>query len=103
MAARDRSNDLGHDDRGPGVTSAATIPGPRPIAPGTGHAIVVLGGYGAVGRAVSQTLATLLPGRVVVAGRDGGKAADFAATLPGDVQARRIDVGQVEHWGAALE
>lgn len=70
--------------------------------PTPGDAILVLGGYGAVGRAVSETLAALLPGHVIVAGRDGRKAADLAAALPGGAGARRIDVDRPGDWDEAL-
>jgi hypothetical protein len=53
--------------------------------------IVVLGGYGAVGRAVARTLAPTLPGRVVVAGRDPRRAEAFVARHPDTLVARRVD------------
>lgn len=50
--------------------------------------IVILGGYGNTGRACARLLLEHTPARVVVAGRDGERAAAFAAhlnaTLPGD-------------------
>ena len=39
-----------------------------------GDGIVVLGGYGAVGRAACAVLGESFPGRVLAAGRDSGKA-----------------------------
>ena len=55
-------------------------------------AIVVLGGYGAVGRAASEALAGWFPGRAVVAGRDGGKARRLAgAPRPAQVDVTRPD------------
>jgi hypothetical protein len=45
--------------------------------------IVVVGGYGAVGRAAASSLAGRFPGRVVVAGRDPERA-ERAATAIGD-------------------
>ncbi|MDG4830152.1 saccharopine dehydrogenase NADP-binding domain-containing protein [Solwaraspora sp. WMMD1047] len=53
--------------------------------------IVVLGGYGAVGRAVARTLAPTLPGRIVVAGRDPRRADAFVAQHPDALVARRVD------------
>ncbi|SHK59434.1 Saccharopine dehydrogenase NADP binding domain-containing protein [Pseudonocardia thermophila] len=64
--------------------------------------VVVLGGYGAVGRVVTRTLADLHPGRVVVAGRDERAAATFAARVPG-VRARRVDVGLPDELSAVLD
>ncbi|MCJ7678908.1 MAG: saccharopine dehydrogenase NADP-binding domain-containing protein [Anaerolineales bacterium] len=50
--------------------------------------LVVLGGYGNTGRACARLLLEHTPARVVVAGRDGDRAAAFAAQLnashPGD-------------------
>jgi short subunit dehydrogenase-like uncharacterized protein len=59
---------------------------------GTGS-VVVVGGYGAVGRVVASRLAGVFPGRVVVAGRDAGRAESLARSLPG-LSARRADVGR---------
>lgn len=56
--------------------------------------IVVVGGYGAVGRVVVRAIAERLPGRVVVAGRDGRRAAELAAATRGAALARQADVGR---------
>jgi Saccharopine dehydrogenase NADP binding domain len=84
------------------MTTAASGRDARATPAEAGDAVVVLGGYGAVGRAVSGTLAARLPGRVIVAGRDRGRAADLAAALPGAVRARQVDVAQVDDWGRVL-
>lgn len=65
--------------------------------------IVVLGGYGAVGAAVSEALAGWFPGRVVVAGRDGGRAAALAARLGGEADAQQVDVGRAEDVRRVLD
>lgn len=57
-----------------------------------GGALVVLGGYGAVGRQVVDALATWYPGRVVVAGRDLERAAALAREVPGAVVGAGVDV-----------
>jgi saccharopine dehydrogenase (NAD+, L-lysine forming) len=43
--------------------------------------ICIVGGYGHVGREIARLLAPNHPGRVTVAGRDAGKAADAAAEI----------------------
>jgi saccharopine dehydrogenase-like NADP-dependent oxidoreductase len=62
-----------------------------PDAP-SGDRLVVLGGYGAVGRAVAGSLAPVFPGRVVVAGRDGARAAAVAERIGHGVCPQRVDV-----------
>ncbi|MGW8376834.1 saccharopine dehydrogenase NADP-binding domain-containing protein [Streptomyces sp. ODS28] len=64
-----------------------------------GDRVLVLGGYGAVGRPAARALGELLPGRVVVAGRDGEQAAAFAAGSDGRLLAARADLAD----RAALE
>jgi hypothetical protein len=54
--------------------------------------IVVLGGYGAVGRVVTDTLARWYAGRVVVAGRDLRRAEALAGATRGAARARPVDV-----------
>ncbi|GGO64767.1 saccharopine dehydrogenase family protein [Nonomuraea cavernae] len=60
------------------------------MLPENGTNIVILGGYGAVGRAAASTLGQWFPGRVVVAGRDPTRGAGLART--GAVQVVRADV-----------
>jgi hypothetical protein len=64
--------------------------------------IVVLGGYGAVGRAVARTLAPTLPGRVVVAGRDPRRAEAFVASHRDALVARRVDARDPDDVAAVL-
>jgi saccharopine dehydrogenase-like NADP-dependent oxidoreductase len=53
--------------------------------------IVLLGGYGAVGRAAAAVLADRHPSRVTVAGRNGARAMELARSHPGIVPAE-VDV-----------
>ncbi|WP_162605263.1 saccharopine dehydrogenase NADP-binding domain-containing protein [Jiangella ureilytica] len=55
-------------------------------------AVVILGGYGAVAREVADLLAARIPGRVVVAGRDGDRAAALASRYGGALVPRRVRV-----------
>jgi saccharopine dehydrogenase-like NADP-dependent oxidoreductase len=43
--------------------------------------ILIVGGYGTVGRRIAADLAPDAPGRIVEAGRSGERATAFAATL----------------------
>ncbi|MFY1673467.1 saccharopine dehydrogenase family protein [Plantactinospora sp. WMMB334] len=60
-------------DESPGAPAGGT---------GTDGRIVVVGGYGAVGRIVAQTLGKWCPGRVVVAGRSLERARALTALAP---------------------
>ncbi|MGK5627558.1 saccharopine dehydrogenase NADP-binding domain-containing protein [Streptomyces sp. URMC 123] len=68
-----------------------------------GGRVLVLGGYGAVGRHTARALAERLPGKVVVAGRDGGRAARLAADSGGALLAARVDLGDPASLRRALE
>jgi saccharopine dehydrogenase-like NADP-dependent oxidoreductase len=63
--------------------------------------IIVIGGYGQVGQAVSRSLAPTFPGRVVVAGRSQSRAESFAAMLGHGARGLRFDV-DAEDAGALL-
>lgn len=54
--------------------------------------VVILGGYGQVGRVIARSLLRVYPGRVTVAGRDAGKADACAAELGHGAKAMRADV-----------
>jgi saccharopine dehydrogenase (NAD+, L-lysine forming) len=54
--------------------------------------VLVIGGYGQVGRNVCLELAKAVPGRVVAAGRDLEKAEAFAETTDGAVLSREVDI-----------
>src|SRR5215204_1591244 len=68
-----------------------------------GTDILIIGGYGTVGRRVAADLAPDYSGRVVVAGRSAEKAAQLAAELGHGVRGRRVDVGDLGSVEAALE
>ncbi|NGZ74385.1 saccharopine dehydrogenase NADP-binding domain-containing protein [Saccharibacillus alkalitolerans] len=55
--------------------------------------IVVIGGYGSVGRTVSRLLAERFPGRVYAAGRSFDAAARFAEETGGAVKPLRWEIG----------
>ena len=58
----------------------------------TDDKILIIGGYGNVGRVIARQLAPLFPGRVVIAGRNLATA-DAAAQAIGDgAQARAVDI-----------
>src|SRR5215204_3010568 len=68
-----------------------------------GTDILIIGGYGTVGRRVAADLAPDYSGRVVVAGRSAEKAAQLAAELGHGVRGRRVDVGDLGSVEAALD
>lgn len=74
----------------------------RDGAPGRDGRIVVIGGYGAVGRAVAATLAPAFPGSVVIAGRHGGRAWECARGLGAGVRAARVDATRADDVDRAL-
>lgn len=53
--------------------------------------VLVVGGYGQVGRVAARALTELFPERVIVAGRDAVKAEACARSLGGDVGWRVFD------------
>lgn len=57
-----------------------------------GNEILIVGGYGQVGRAIAERLAPLFPNRVVVAGRDSHKAKRAAAEIGRGTRARAVDI-----------
>jgi uncharacterized protein YbjT (DUF2867 family) len=65
--------------------------------------ILVVGGYGAVGRRIAAQLARDFPGRVVIAGRDERRAAALSCELGQGVRARSIDVEDAASIGPALD
>src|SRR5689334_8475387 len=66
-------------------------------------AILIVGGYGVVGRRIAAELAVDHPGRVVVAGRDARKADAAAAAIGHAARGRRIDVRSGPSIEDALE
>jgi saccharopine dehydrogenase (NAD+, L-lysine-forming) len=65
--------------------------------------ILIVGGYGVVGRRIAARLATDFPGRIVIAGRDEQKAAAFCRELGQGTRARRVDVDDVQTIDSAFE
>ncbi len=57
--------------------------------------ILIVGGYGAVGRAIAASLSERLPGRVIVAGRNYQKAEALAAELAQKVLPLALDASSV--------
>lgn len=57
-----------------------------------GGDILLVGGYGVVGRRIAAQLAPRFPGRVIVAGRDDQRAEAFCRELGHGARSRRIDV-----------
>src|SRR5215218_8946596 len=64
--------------------------------------IVVVGGYGAVGRTVCTELAERFPGRVFAAGRDLGRAEAFSRQTGGRVLPLRLDLADPGSAAGAL-
>lgn len=58
----------------------------------SGSSIILVGGYGVVGRRVAARLVDGFPGQVMIAGRDKQRAAAFCRELGGGSRPRRIDV-----------
>tara|TARA_B100001939_G_scaffold86036_1_gene73650 strand:+ start:4479 stop:5582 length:1104 start_codon:yes stop_codon:yes gene_type:complete len=54
--------------------------------------ILIVGGYGQVGRSIAERLAPLFPGRVTVAGRNLDKAMALAAAIGHGAEGRAVDI-----------
>lgn len=54
--------------------------------------ILIVGGYGKVGRSIAERLAPTFPGRIAIAGRSLGKATAAAAEIGYDAQGRAVDI-----------
>jgi saccharopine dehydrogenase-like NADP-dependent oxidoreductase len=67
-----------------------------------GRDILIVGGYGIVGRRIAARLAPLFPERVVIAGRDEEKAATLCRELGEGTRSRRIDVDDLPSIASAL-
>lgn len=65
--------------------------------------ILIVGGYGVVGRRIAAHLAPWFPGRVVIAGRDEHKAAALCAQLGHGSRARRIDIDDLATIAPAFD
>lgn len=64
--------------------------------------ILIVGGYGQVGRVVADRLGRRFPGRVVVAGRSLERAEAFARQTDGRVRPRQLDATDLTDRAAAL-
>ena len=68
-----------------------------------GQAILIVGGYGVVGRRIAIELAPDYPDRVVVSGRNLARAQEIAAAIGHGVRARRIDIAEPDSIAVALK
>lgn len=71
--------------------------------PPRGHDILIVGGYGTVGRRIAADLAHDYPGRLVVAGRSLERGAELALALGHGVRAGRTDVDDPVSVDASLD
>lgn len=62
------------------------------IASPANDKILIIGGYGQVGRSIAEQLAPLFPGRVIVAGRHLEKAKTTVAEIGHDAEARAVNI-----------
>ncbi len=65
--------------------------------------ILVVGGYGGVGRFISAALGDRFPGQVVVAGRNLQKAQDFASETNNKVVPAKLDISSMDEVGSFLD
>lgn len=68
-----------------------------------GSDILLVGGYGVVGRRIAAHLSRQFPDRVVVAGRDPSRAQALCDELRHGTRARRIDVEDLASVGPAFD
>lgn len=68
-----------------------------------GTDILLVGGYGVLGRRISAHLAPCFPGRVIIAGRDQWRAAAFCRDLGHGARSRRVDVDVLATIAPALD
>jgi saccharopine dehydrogenase-like NADP-dependent oxidoreductase len=82
----------------------AACPLIRPKEKGVNYReILIVGGYGVVGRRIAAELAPNYPGRVVIGGRNLRRADEIATTIGHGVRGRRIDIADPTSIAAALE
>jgi saccharopine dehydrogenase (NAD+, L-lysine forming) len=67
------------------------------------QAILVVGGYGVVGRRIATELAADYPGRVVIGGRNPARANDVARAIGHGARGCKIDIVVPPSIAAALE
>lgn len=69
-------------------------------APPESGQILIVGGYGQVGRSIAERLAPEFPGRVTIAGRNLEKAKAAATEVGHDAQGRVVDIFAADAGGA---
>jgi saccharopine dehydrogenase-like NADP-dependent oxidoreductase len=65
--------------------------------------VLIVGGYGVVGRCIAQHLAPRFPGRVLIAGRDAERAKALCSALGHGARPLSLDVTQLARVEKALE
>ncbi len=65
--------------------------------------ILIVGGYGAVGRVISKELANLFPSQVIIAGRNFQKAKEFSTTLNTQARPLALDITSVDNIDQRLD
>jgi len=75
----------------------------RAQTPIQAQSILIVGGYGVVGRRIAAELAPDYPDRVVVAGRNLARSHELAAAIGRGVRGRRIDIAVPSSIATALE
>jgi saccharopine dehydrogenase-like NADP-dependent oxidoreductase len=97
---------FGDDSVDPVLDQPAASSIPKMKARGEGrsgaNAILIVGGYGVVGRRIAFALDQLYPGRVIIAGRHLERATKTASTIGSDIRARAIDVTDHASVSAAV-
>jgi len=68
-----------------------------------GGDILIVGGYGVVGKRIAALLAPKFPGRVVIGGRDAARASTLCSSLGDGTLPRRIDVNDAGQFDEALK
>jgi saccharopine dehydrogenase-like NADP-dependent oxidoreductase len=64
--------------------------------------ILIVGGYGVVGRRIAAELAPDYPDRVIAAGRNPARAEEIAASIGHGVRGRKIDIAVPPSVAAGL-
>jgi short subunit dehydrogenase-like uncharacterized protein len=83
------------------VETASPFRACEPLTRPTG--ILVVGGYGVVGRRIAAHLAADFPGRVLIAGRDEQRAAAVSVEIGEGTRPRRVDVNDPPTIERALD
>lgn len=64
--------------------------------------ILIVGGYGVVGRMIAQHIAPVFPGRLLIAGRDAAKAKALCRALGNGARPRALNINDTQALGGAL-